>query len=61
MIHAGMGEQQINKFLTTINLPAVHQKTIKRLERKVAPVIEELAADSVNQSTMEEEAATQEL
>ncbi|KAG5876763.1 hypothetical protein JTB14_001239 [Gonioctena quinquepunctata] len=39
--HAGIGCISLNKVLSTMNIPYVDDKTFKRYERKVGPVIEE--------------------
>ena len=40
MINAGMGERQVNTFLTTLKIPPVHHKTLKSVERKVGQAFE---------------------
>ena len=40
MIHAGIGETHVNAFLSTIGIPPLNGKTLKKLERKVGIIIE---------------------
>lgn len=45
-MNSGFGPTKTNKFLKTIGLPGVNEKTFKVHERLVGPVIEEVARDS---------------
>jgi len=40
MIHAGIGETHVNALLTTIGLPSISCKTLKKMERIIGPLIE---------------------
>ena len=46
MLHAGIGVTHVNALLTSINLPAVGQNTLKAREREVGPAIEAVARNS---------------
>ena len=46
MLHAGIGPSHVNSLLTTINLPAVAENTLKARERKIGPVIGKVAKES---------------
>ena len=46
MLHAGIGPTHVNALLTSINIPAVGESTIKSREREVGPKIEEVAKES---------------
>ena len=46
MLHAGIGPSHVNSLLTSINLPAVAENTLKAREREIGPVIEKVAQES---------------
>ena len=46
MFHAGIGRSHVNSLLTSINLPAVAENTLKAREREIGPVIEKVAKES---------------
>lgn len=46
MIHAGIGATHVNALLTSINLPAVHENTLKARERGIGPALEKIAKRS---------------
>lgn len=46
MLHAGIGVTHVNALLTSINLPAMGQNTLKTREREVGPAIEAVARNS---------------
>ena len=46
MLHAGIGPTHVNSLLTSINLPAVSENTLKAREREIGPVIERVAKES---------------
>ncbi|KAJ7388264.1 hypothetical protein OS493_038886, partial [Desmophyllum pertusum] len=46
MLHAGIGPTHANALLTSINLPAIGQNTLKAREREVGPAIEKVARKS---------------
>ena len=54
MIHAGIGVQQVNNFLTTINMPGITSKGLKALENEVGQAIEKVASESA-QKWLDEE------
>jgi hypothetical protein len=39
MVNAGIGASQMNNILTTLNLPGIHHKSLKKREREVAQSI----------------------
>ena len=51
MLHAGIGPTHVNALLTSINLSAVGQNTLKAREREVGPVIEAVAKKSCAEAT----------
>ena len=51
MINAGMGERQVNSFLTSLYIPPITHKTLKSGERKVGKALE---ASAVHRVTIEE-------
>ncbi|XP_044166167.1 uncharacterized protein LOC122950140 [Acropora millepora] len=46
MLHAGIGATHVNALLTSINLPAVHENTLKAREREIGPALEKIAKRS---------------
>ena len=46
MLHARIGPTHVNSLLTSINLPAVAENTLKAREREIGPVIERVAKES---------------
>ena len=46
MLHAGIGVTHVNALLTSRNLPAVGQNTLKATEREVGSAIEAVARNS---------------
>ena len=46
MLHAGIGPTHVNAILTSMNVPAVSENTLKAREREVGPVIENVAKRS---------------
>ena len=46
MLHAGIGATHVNALLTSINLPAVNESTLKTRKREVGPVFERIAKTS---------------
>ncbi|XP_062600095.1 uncharacterized protein LOC134261710 [Saccostrea cucullata] len=48
MLHAGIGEQQVNNILAELNLPSIHHKTLKEREREIGCVMEDIAENSCN-------------
>ena len=55
MINAGMGERQVNTFLTSLNIPPITHKTLKSGERKVGKAFEASADESVHRVAIEEQ------
>ena len=53
-IHAGIGATKVNAFLTTMNLPPIHHKTLKRREREVGVAAETLAKRSCSEALQQE-------
>ena len=51
MLHAGIGPSHVNSLLTSINLPAVAENTLKAREREIGPVIEKVAKESCDSVT----------
>lgn len=46
MLHAGIGPNYMNSLLTSSNLPAVAENTLKAREREIGPVIGKVAKES---------------
>ena len=54
MIHAGQGEEQINNFLSELNLPTPSSSTLKQREEEVGAFFEKIAKKSMNEALAEE-------
>ena len=54
MIHAGIGETHVNSLLTTMGLPAISARTVKKMERRVGPHIEVEAKKTCSESRKKE-------
>lgn len=50
MLHAGIGPTHVNALLSSINLPAIGQNTLKAREREIGPAIEKVAVKSCEQA-----------
>ncbi len=46
MLHAGMGHSHVESFLSTVGVPVMHHKTMKRREREIAQHIGDVARKS---------------
>ena len=46
MVHAGMGERQVNSFLSSLNLPAVSHQTLSAPQNELGDVVSNVARDS---------------
>ncbi|XP_070561114.1 uncharacterized protein [Ptychodera flava] len=46
MIHAGIGERHVNSLFSSISLPTIHEKTLKRKERAAGEAITKVAKRS---------------
>ena len=60
MLHAGIGERHVNNLLSTLNVPGIHQKSLKRREREAGKGLEELTKKSVSDALVLEISKTQE-
>ena len=58
MEHAGICSTHVNNLVTTMNIPAVDPKLLRRQERVIGPVIEKVAQDSCDTATQDELSAT---
>ena len=54
MLHAGIGPSHVNSLLTSVNLPAVSENTLKAREREIGPVFEKVAKDSCGKAVEKE-------
>ena len=48
MLHAGIGESHVNNLLSALNVPGIHQKSLKRREREAGKGLEALTKKSVS-------------
>ena len=58
MVHAGLGSYQMDTLLSTINIPSMHHKTMKRREREVSGGVSQVASESCSAALQEEAEAT---
>ena len=54
MVHAGMGERQVNSFLSSLNIPAVSIKTLSTRQKEMVDVVSNVARESTRASLNEE-------
>ena len=54
MLDSGLGETHINKFLASLGVHPVHQKTFKKREREIGYHIEGLSKESCQAALTEE-------
>ena len=47
MLHAGIGESHVNNLFSTLNVPGIHQKSLKRRETEAGKGLEALTKKSV--------------
>ena len=59
LLHSGIGPTAMNKFVTTLNIPPFHHKSLKHREREIGTVVETLAKDSCAKKAKEERLLTQ--
>ena len=55
MYKAGMGPANLRAFLAEVNLPPIDQKTIRKIEKKLGPVIIAKAKASCDRARREEQ------
>ena len=48
MVHAGMGERQVNSFLSSLNIPAVFHKTLAARQIEMGDGVSNVARDSTS-------------
>lgn len=54
MDHIGIGPVQVSNFLTTINLPPVNPKTLRRRENEIGKTLKEFSQDSCDKALINE-------
>ena len=54
MLHAGLGETQLNNLLSTMNLHCIDHKSLKAREHEVGQVLEKHAEESEQKFLLEE-------
>lgn len=59
-LDSGVGHEQFNTLISSMNIPPVNHHTIKRAEEKVGAAIEKQAHESVNRALLEEKRLTEE-
>jgi hypothetical protein len=58
MIHAGMCGEQVNNFLSSLNIPPVSKHMLKDRLQEVGDKVEETAKDSAHESLQRESEMT---
>lgn len=61
MLDVGIGPTHVNSLLTSMNIPAVHENTLKRREREVGEHLETVAKWSCDEARKQEVALLQSL
>lgn len=59
-IHIGLGEHQLNAFLSILNMPTVSHKMFDQRSKEVGEVLESLAEESMVEWTEKEKTLTKE-
>ncbi|XP_056013520.1 uncharacterized protein LOC130052467 [Ostrea edulis] len=54
MVHSGLGERQVNSFLSSLNIPAVSHKTISPRQTEMGTIVQSVASESTEMALMEE-------
>ena len=54
MVYAGMGERQVNGFLSSLNIPAVSHKTVSARQKEMDDVVSNVARESTRAALNEE-------
>ena len=54
MLHAGTGETHVNNLLTSMNVPPIHHKTLKRREREAGKGLETVTNRVMAKALLEE-------
>ncbi len=54
MIHTGLGPEQVGYFFTTMNIPPITAKALKKREREIGTSIEKKAEETCKQAVQEE-------
>ena len=54
MVHAGMGEREVNSFLSSLNIPAVSHKTLSDRQKEMGDVVSNVARESTRAALNEE-------
>ncbi|XP_034244115.1 uncharacterized protein LOC117646905 [Thrips palmi] len=58
-VDSGVGHEQLNTLITSMNIPAVNHHTIKRSEARIGPAIEQHANESIKRALLEEKRLTE--
>lgn len=58
MLHAGLGETQINSVLAAMNVPPVSHSMLDQRQREAGLAVENVAEQSINESLQKEVEAT---
>ena len=59
IIHAGMGESDLNNLLSTLNLPTISHKSLKKREIEIGSVMQKYANTSADAALIKEQELTQ--
>ncbi|CAG2217615.1 unnamed protein product [Mytilus edulis] len=59
-IHTGLGERQVNGFLSTLNIPPVSHRMFDERQKEIGTVLEEIAEKSMKEWTEKEKSMTKE-
>ena len=60
MLHAGISESHVNNLFSALNVPGIHQKSLKRREREAGKGLEALTKKSVSDALVLEILKTRE-
>ena len=54
MLHSGSGTRQIQNFMSVMEIPGLHSKSMKNRENEVASHINDVAVETCTEALMEE-------
>ena len=54
MYHAGLGQRHLSNFMSALEIPSLHHKSLKAREREIAPTMTKVAEESCRKALEEE-------
>lgn len=57
-LDTGIGHEQLNGWLSCMNIPTISRNTLKRAEDRIGPIVKEVAEESCRKALAEERELT---